>query len=289
MNCLICNSSNIKVYESRTGDFLSARIFEDKKSIDINLMHCLDCGFSFYDYRLSNDELALLYKGYRNSDYQKQRQQYDCWYTKEINDIIGKNDKEIECKKKTLLRILNSYVNLNTIKTVLDYGGDKGQNIPDIPNVKKYLFDISCVEPVEDVIVIKDLKKTQQYNLVISEECLEHVSDPMENIKMLKSLISQEGYLYIEVPCEDPFNNSSIFNNLSFLFSKYFSWKNIIKHFIKLKKEKKFKPMCEHQNYFTKKSLEILLQKNGFKILYLEEEKMNLGWRKSKNIFALAK
>ena len=172
MNCLICNSSNIKKYESRTGDFLSSRIFENKKSIDINLIHCLDCGFSFYDYRLSDEEIALLYKGYRNSDYQKQRQQYDCWYTKEINDMIGKIYKEIECKKKTLLKILNKYVNLNYIKTILDYGGDKGQNIPNVTDDTKVVIlqgvDVHLVEgdklnfkitTFDDLMMLKALLK----------------------------------------------------------------------------------------------------------------------------------
>ena len=141
--CLICNSKNTKTYPTKISDFLISRMLQSKDNIDTNLIHCSECGFAYYDYRPSNDEITRLYKDYRDDKYQKVRQSYEPWYTKEINSLIGNNPTECKNRAKNLSYIINKYVDLNNIHNVLDFAGDKGQHIPDIfADKNKYVYDI---------------------------------------------------------------------------------------------------------------------------------------------------
>lgn len=92
MKCLVCGSEKIIMRPTKMSDFLVARIFGDEeaeKEYPVNLCHCEECSFSFYDRRLTDDESGRLYEEYRGDEYQKIRERYDCWYTKKINDALN--------------------------------------------------------------------------------------------------------------------------------------------------------------------------------------------------------
>jgi len=100
--------------------------------------------------------------------------------------------------------------------------------------------------------------------------------------------MKKSGYLYIELPYDNPLLNSKI-DLFYFLFNKYFSWKDIAKYALKTLKTKGFKPMHEHINFFSPENLEILLNNNNFEILYNKVTRLDFGWIKGKNICALAR
>lgn len=89
--CIICGSSKLIYKKTKMSDFLVERIYgvnNVKNGVAVNLCHCLDCSFSFYDKRLTEEE-RLLYKDYRGKEYQAIREKYDCWYTEKINDALN--------------------------------------------------------------------------------------------------------------------------------------------------------------------------------------------------------
>lgn len=285
--CLICEGKNLKIIKTKVSEFLAERMF-GKADINTDLIFCKDCGFAFYTLRPDKEQTNQFYKGYRNSDYQKQRQKYDCWYTPQLNEIIGKHPIEVENKKKRLSKILNQYIDLSKIKSVLDYGGDKGQNFPDeFKDKEKYLYDLSESESQEGINIVSDLNPLQKYSFIICQGVLEHVCCPNAIIEKFKKISDKNTYVYIEVPFDSPFYKSP-FYNLQFLFSKYYKIHNILKHYIKTRKYKFLYPMAEHLNYFTIQSLEDLLIKSGYKIVSSRVEKVNNVWCREKIISILA-
>ena len=225
-------------------------------------------------------ECKKLYANYRDEAYQKQRQKYECWYTKEINELIGKDHIEIKNRNENLTRILKRNIT-GEIKSVLDFGGDKGQFIPEIlKSAEKFVYEISGVTPVDGIKSLTTIKgcKKQNYDLILCSHVLEHAAKPEETIKEIKSLLQKGQYLYVELPFDSPFFKKP-FSNLHFLFNKHFKFSNLIKHFIYLKKTPNTHIMNEHINFFTPKSINKLLEKEGFKILSSTNKTLNLGWK----------
>ena len=287
--CLICSSENVENLQSGVSDFLKQRMFEGK-NIQTNAVHCKNCHFTYYNLRPSNEEIKRLYNNYRGISYQKERQQFESWYTPEINEMIGNGIVEIESRRKNLEAIFVKYINIDNISTVLDYGGDRGQHIPPVLNNKRrYVYEISGVKPIPGVYSLTNLSNKKNYfDIVLCCNVLEHVINPADILTDIKNVIKNKGYLYLELPYDNPLFNSKL-DFFHFLFNKYFSWKDIAKQVIKMLKTKGFKPMHEHINFFSPESLEILLKNNNFEILYNKITKLNFGWTKSKIICTLAR
>jgi len=278
--CLICNCKNIKKTKAMFADFISDRVFNGTNK-QFNLIYCPDCGFAYYDYRFSTEDCTKLYSGYRDEQYQKQRQKHECWYTKEINDLIGKNDAELISRNENLKKIIQKHIKTE-LKSILDFGGDKGQFIPDLhENIEKYVYEISGVEPVDGVQTINTLEDCVQHNydLIICANVLEHAANPLEIIKQIKSLLKKGQHLYVELPFDSPFYKSKFFD-FQFLFNKYYTWTNIFKHFMQIKKNGNVRLMHEHINYFTPQSIKFLLEQEGFMVLHNERKTIDVKWGK---------
>lgn len=288
--CLICESNETSVINTRISDFLVERVFEGQNK-SINLIHCKKCGFAYYDFRPDESQMNKFYSGYRNEEYQKQRQKYDCWYTKEINAAMGQDKKELENRNRNATRIFTKNIDVKKIKTILDFGGDKGQYIPEIfTDAEKFVYEISGVKPVEDVTSISDINdlNTRKFDLIMCNHVLEHVADPNQTILNLKEISEKDSYLYLELPFDSPFYKNPL-SNLAFLFNKYYSWKVIFKYFITLLKRGVFAPMTEHISFFTPESVAIFLEKNGYKVIQSEIVNVDCGWNKARFICVLAK
>ena len=286
--CLICKSKNTKVYKTQVSEFIVERMLagEDKTT---NLIHCLDCGFAYYSYRPNDYEMKKLYKNYRDEEYQKLRQKYEQWYTPEINNLIGDSRIAHKNREKNLTSILKKYVDIASIKEVLDYAGDKGQHIPTVfSSANKYVYDISGIEVIEGVQRLTTVNTTSRFDFIMCCHLLEHVSSPQQIIETLRKLLEERGYLYIELPFDSPFYSNK-FNNLQFLFNKYFKISTLIKTFLKQKKQKLMKPMHEHINFYTNSSIERLLADNNFEILYSSKCQFDSEWCNSKVISVLAR
>ncbi|MBQ2313115.1 MAG: hypothetical protein II183_03015, partial [Elusimicrobiaceae bacterium] len=134
--CIICNSENVENLKSSISDFLKKRMFE-KKDIKTDAIHCKNCNFTYYNLRPSDAEIKRLYNNYRDCAYQQERQQFETWYTPEINEMIRNGPVEIESRKKNSEEIFAKYVDTDKVTTLLDYGGDRGQHIPSIFKNKK--------------------------------------------------------------------------------------------------------------------------------------------------------
>lgn len=290
-NCLICDSNKTNITPAKMAPFISART-ENYNNEIFSLIHCNKCGFAFYDYRYSQDEINKIYKDYRNEDYQILRQKYESWYSKSINHLIGNDIKAIKSRCENLSKILKDNTEIKEFKNILDYGGDRGQFIPTIlKNTNKYVYDISLNSVVDGVILLKNLEDCKKaspngFDFIMCAHVLEHLTEPSKTIQKIKELIRKEGYLYIEVPFDSPFYSNS-FDNIQYLFNKNFKFKDIIKKYIEIKTSK-YALMHEHINFYTIDSIKELLQKQGFKIVYADIKKIHSCIGMSKIISILA-
>ena len=125
LKCLICGSDHIQKTETVISDFVMARIAPDveNKPKKTELCFCSDCSFAFYAYRFSKMEENLLYRNYRDDEYQRTREKYECWYTKKVNAAL--NTGEAKRQQETIKKLLDSHL-LNSFQSALDYGGNKG-------------------------------------------------------------------------------------------------------------------------------------------------------------------
>ena len=256
--------------------------------IPTTLYHCEHCGFAFYDLRFSNDQIAKLYEGYRGEAYQKIRQQSDVWYTKEINRLLDVDNSATEARKDTLINLIERHCDTTEPFTMLDFGGDRGQSFPYIKGARNFVYDISNKPLVEGAIGLKsiDEAKNIDFSLIMCNHVLEHVNEPIATAKSIVDIMGDKTLLYIELPMDSPFYASK-FDNLKFLTNKYFTWGNILKHFVITKFDNCFAPMSEHINYFTLKSMSKLVDSLGLKVIESGEKTINCGWNNTKAIYCL--
>ena len=95
MKCMICGNDKLEYKDTIISDFVMARIsddFEEGHNKRTRLCFCPKCTFAFYEYRMNDEEQSRLYKNYRDDNYQKTREKYECWYTPKINGALN-NDK----------------------------------------------------------------------------------------------------------------------------------------------------------------------------------------------------
>lgn len=226
INCPICSKSNT-TYRGSYGEksFLSCNA----------LYQCKDCGLIFAHELPQKEELD---KYYSNGLY------YD-----QIADPYHQNIIEFSyrlalarlklIKEKTCL--------LNKMPKVIDIGAGNarfGMALKEISDEAIY----DAVEPDAEVQAkygdwinqkYHDVSDVQErdYDLVVMNQVLEHLPDPVDFLKSICKLIKEGGYVYIDVPFQDY----------------------------------KFKPSLEpHLLFWNKKSLSILLEKFGIELIFCD-------------------
>lgn len=287
MECLICGSNRIKSLKTKMSDFLVSRIFGEhhplqEKETEVNLCHCEDCSFSFYDRRLSDEEGKKLYASYRGEEYQKIRERYDCWYTAKINNAMNNDRIALDEQRRVIDKIIQS--NIKTpINNALDYGGNRGDTFSaNFNSVQKFVYDISDVDTVNGVNKISSYDELFNYtfDFIMCNMTLEHISQPLQFTNSLYDIGKKGTYYYFEVPSENPFekNKFSFIKNAKLLFDPNYNKIKLIRHYLHIRKEP-YMPMSEHVNFYTPKAMRILLEKTGFEVIDIQEnhEKSVLG------------
>ncbi len=277
MQCLICGSENLETKDTIVSDFVMARIdphFEPNRLNRITkLCFCKDCTFAFYEYRFTLEEDQRLYRNYRDTEYQKTREKYECWYTKKVNNAINSGGVE---KQQAIIKKLLSQLPDKSFRSALDYGGNQGATFYDeLGTEEKYVYDISGVVPLPGVKSIRDYKelKAHHYDFIMCNMVFEHLTYPYDVLEQLYELGDSNTIYYMEVPSENPFtrtNKFSIKNNLPLLLDRNYNWFRLAKYYFQQRKQP-FMPMKEHINFFTPKSIRVMAENKGFSVLDVQE------------------
>jgi hypothetical protein len=223
------------------------------------LCHCNTCDFLFYNPHPDAEELEKLYNGYRNPDYQKQRQKHEKWYTREVNESLGHNRTEIDKRKENMSLFLKGRLDIAEIKNILDYGGDSGQFIMDeFKNSERYVYEISKVPLVPGVKLITDLdeRETKKFDFIMCCHVLEHVTGPHEIIDQIIMFAQKKTKFYFELPVDNPLGNTNLITRIKITLSRLYPF------FI----------MHEHINHFSIASLKKLLESHGMEVEHITSE-----------------
>ena len=223
----------------------------------VNKATCRLCGFVFSQLRLDQDEMTRIYEDYRGPVYSYVRNIYEPGYA-EINSHIGSHSTEIGSRRTTVLNFLKDGIDLFDVKQMLDYGGDRGQHIPEEIKGKKFVYDISGVAPVKNVASIPYLDG-YKFDFVMCCNVLEHVSYPKEILRDISEVCSSGATVFIDVPME-------------------------------LQEENEPYAFHEHINFFSELALIKALEACKFKVLKTEVVSLDLGWAPgpSRAIYAAA-
>jgi len=234
-HCPACHSSNITKFPAYLYQFVAWRITGTKPNgnVPIEGMKCNNCDFTCSADRIDEKEEAALYTGYREDLYNTMRVECEPSYQ---NHIANFNEEEYHAVRRFGINtLISKYVDPVKIKTVLDYGGDKGQHIPQaFEHAERYVHEISNVELLPNIKKF-DTNTTDKMDFVMCCHVLEHKSEPDEIINEIAKYVNKDTWLYVEVPEYEMYGPNSAFH--------------------------------EHINSFTDRSMWALLDRCGFEYI----------------------
>lgn len=203
--CVACSNRKMWASHAVFHPFLRERMF-DNNSPDTYMMHCPKCGMYFSSYRPSDAEMDLLYKNYRDKEYQQMRNKYDDYYTEEFNEELYSPSDGGKSRMDAMVKFIQgSGIDIDKCEYVLDFGGDKGQFIPpEFTKSNRYVYEISNPQVVEGVTLITNNNELQNYkwDIIFCNMVMEHLSDIKSYFRTLVSYMNENTFLYVEVPYE---------------------------------------------------------------------------------------
>lgn len=216
--------------------------------------------------------ISRLYLDYRSDSYNRERDFYEPGYIKNISKKIGKIEEA-----NSRVSALNDYLSRMEVDTVfdrkkinlaLDWGGADGRFLPDLPaQCKKYVFEISNIEPVEHVNKVTNLSENLKFDYIQLAHVLEHLSNPSNFLKEIKQYLNKNAYLYIEVPLEvDELNFAENVKSGSILLGVH-----------------------EHINKYTIRSMSYLIESLELELIDISVELVDMVWAKNKVIRVLGR
>jgi SAM-dependent methyltransferase len=284
LRCLVCDQIKLNSYIAILAPWIR-QLCNLPVDLPTSFLECKYCGFGSFSYRYSESDMKSIYEHYRGPEYVKVRRSWEPWYTVNEADYYKLNNSAVDNRNDFMRSSFESAkVDFATVNSVLDFGGDLGQFIPDEILGEKYLLDPSNVplETENGIVRVSDLKQVPiELDLIMNCHTLEHLSDFQTVVDDIYSSIKKGGYFYLEVPLDGfkvkTFHGKRIYNSyLQFVQSKRSIL--ILANFLTGVFRQLFRRIpyigviqqSEHINYFGQKSLEILLKRSGFEVLSVQ-------------------
>ena len=202
--CPACQTPPSTVEWGMASPFFSGRALE-KDPAPTELLRCGACGTAWARQGLDAEQGARLYDGYRGEAYFKQRHATEPWYTRSMNDSMG-SDHEMQGRRTVFSQALKRAElkgGLRPQGIVLDFGGDKGQLLADLPDTTLMVSEVSGIELCSWAKPAGDLGAwSGQCDLVMCCQVLEHVESPASIRDKIMRLARSGGWIYLEVPNE---------------------------------------------------------------------------------------
>lgn len=233
MRCPICESRNIKkeyvLYDDRYG-------YPDS----FNIWKCTDCDFYFLENNLGKKDIENLYTNYYP------RKDFDFRFLQPAKKYIPILGWFFRSKSR-------AYIWIPKNKRILDIGCGTGETLL---YHKKRGCEVYGIDPDSNLKILSEMYnlnihtgifdssiyQKNFFDYITMDQVIEHVNDPVHFLSEVKKILKQDGKIIISTP------NSFGFG--AFLFGKkWLNWH-----------------VPYHVNFFSKKSLIILLSKSGFKL-----------------------
>jgi len=238
------------------------------------MVECADCGLRYSDLRLNDEEVGILYAGYRGPAYFRLRHAHEPWYAQRVNGGLGCDPRAIKVRQEHLEKMLKAEHVWDEIRTILDFGGDRGQFIPAPLIAEKWVYEISSVEPIPGVRACSRLEDLggRSFDLVMLCHVLEHAMDPAALIRTNASLLSQGGILYVEIPLERPHISGGRLLRVTnpHLHKAYDFISTLPRVILGWLPPGALLKISEHVNFFHEQSLRQAMEMVGLEVLRLE-------------------
>lgn len=275
--CPCCGGRELDAFPAGVAPFIAEYALEGH-NVPTRLFRCGACAFRFFEHRFTEDEAARLYAGYRGDRYFQVRHKHEPWYTRAFNAQLSTTGGVAERRDATAALVRAHHA---PIRSILDYGGDRGQFLPELAGVERFVFDISGVPAELGVTAFSRAAEVEgrTFDAVLASHLLEHVSDVSAVLRHIRALASpSDAMVIIEVPDEHfdlrwigrgPAYAAHVrrvlsqqpFARLFDLYSAAFRVK------LGLIPPLGFARVHEHINYFERRSLRTALRCHGFEVL----------------------
>lgn len=161
------------------------------------MQSCLACAFLQTKYPFPDDAISRLYADYRSNAYNAERSYYEPGYA-EVASAVGEHSEEGKTRVEALTAWLAPKLH-GTTPSMLDFGGADGKYLPNLP-ARKFVYEISNIEPVSGVTRIPSQDMLASYGYVQLAHVLEHVTHPLDLACEVAALVEPNGLFLIEVP-----------------------------------------------------------------------------------------
>lgn len=288
--CLACDAAELDFVPALVAPFVRARALDDGPRTT-RLAICRRCGLRFFEHRYTDEELARLYADYRGEGYFRARRRFEPWYTRRVHADVAGTPATVEARKAALLAALEPRLDTKTLGAVVDWGGDRGQLLPEALGARRFVHEISGVEPVAGVTLLTDEAAVAEArpDLVICSNVLEHVPSPRAVLAAMRAVSrGRRVACFVEVPDERPslgrlvnapgyasylaaLARSPLATMAVDLYSTYF------RVFRGRVPPLGFVRLHEHASFFDGRSLRALLETEGFEVDFVERVEGPIG------------
>lgn len=229
---------------------------------------CNLCDFGWFELAYDNVEMSRIYRDYRGSAYCASRTQWERWYSEEWNHFVS-DDSESTKSRRTLIEDFLGDIDVATMGTVADVGGDRGQYI--VCGSDRVVVDVSERELVAGVRRVSNISELGSIDLILCAHVLEHIPDPVHELKCF----SNAALVYIKVPLGAP--NLSYVRTVTTQASRIAAripalWSAWSQPYAGRALGGSWQPLrqSEHLNFFSRSSLKRLIEVAGRRCLRIE-------------------
>jgi Methyltransferase domain len=278
--CPICVAPGTIQAHGRIAPFILQLQGDPKDAArDTTLCRCERCDLVYFSHRFDGDTLAAMYSGYRNERYLSIRRRWEPWYSRDANSATEPGSEVVAERIGFVTDIVGSYTDINTLRNIVDYGGDEGQFFPAGYSGPKYVIEVSGKNLVDDVQAAASLDELPESpHLVIAAHLLEHLVDPAALVKEIRAAVADDGLFYVEVPLDRPkvrpWHAGARYRRfLDWVSTARGSWiaadfvAGVARNFDRTVPRLGAVKQSEHINYYSTQSLHLLLAGGGFRVV----------------------
>jgi hypothetical protein len=278
--CPICGAPGTILAHGRIAPFI-LQLQDDPTGAPrhTTLRRCGRCDLVFFSHRFNDETLAAMYSGYRNERYLSIRRRWEPWYSRATNSATAPGSEAVAERVGFVTDIVGSYIDIDSLRNIVDYGGDEGQFFPAGCSGPKYVIEVSGKELVDGVQAAASLDELpDRPHLVIAAHLLEHLVDPAALVKEIRAAIADDGLVYAEVPLDRPkvrqwHTRAPYRRYLDWVSATRGSWvaadfvAGASRNFGRTVPRLGAVKQSEHINYFSTQSLRALLAGGGFRVV----------------------
>jgi hypothetical protein len=202
-SCIVCGSNQVSKFKGEMFPFVVDRM-TGKSGSDTQCwsIHCPICDYHGTNLRFNLEEESRYYKEYMSGEYLTHRIAYE-GQSVQSHAEYQQEQGILENRKKEIYEFVKDFANENTVDSLLDYGGNHGEGIPDqFAHARCYVLETEIREHNKKITYIGKDDICEPMDLIICSHVLEHVSDINYHMKKMRNMLKLKKFLYVEVPNE---------------------------------------------------------------------------------------